>query len=538
MKPPKGVGRWLKQLSQSVSSSQEEQQGQDSRKQQESLDSDILRNMKKIEKRFARTDDLVIRPISDHGKTQACVIYITAAASSTEVSTQVVEPMVRALTSQIDRRKMKPANLKEAITAARVTQASTFQDVAEALVNGRCVVLIQGESIAQIVWVEGWRGRNIDVPQTEPAQNGPVEGFTENLADNFSLIRRRLRSEKLRIEEYKLGHQSNTPVAIVYMENLAREEIVQEVRKRLDRVKLDSIVDINYIKELILDDPWSPWPNFIVTERPDRTVAHLVEGHVAVLVDGTPWVLLVPVTVNAMMQSPDDYYVHFYPGTFTRYLRWISTIVALLAPSLYVSLLSYHHELIPSSLVFTIISSRERIPLPPFLEALAMESAFEILREAGLRMPQQIGPALSIVGGLVIGEAAVRAGLVSPLMIVVVGMTAIATFVIPSRDFNNSIRLLRFPALIMAGMLGLFGVLVYLMFIVALLLRMRSFGVPLLFPFVPIWPKGIDDSMMRTPWWRQRFRPWPVVRPDAIRSQPDNAKPPSAGVHDKERSRR
>lgn len=495
------------------------------------LYSNVEKNIEVITRMFDRTDDFVVRRINYNGRLEACVLFIEGAADAHDIANQAIEPIVAML--EHSGRTVDPvtrsARIDEVISAAKMTTAKTFQDISDAVVNGRLVILIPDDREARVAWLEGWKTRNIDQPTAEQTQGGPMDSFTEGLLDKISLIRRRIRSDRLRVEQIKLGETAHNPVAFMYLDSITRKEIVDEVRRRLQTIEIDSVIDVNYIKELILDEPWSPWPNFLVTERPDRTVAQILEGHVAIIIDGSPWALIVPITIDAFLQSPDDYYVHFYVSSFVRILRWFGAAIALLAPSLYVAVLTYHHELIPSGILFTILASRERLPLTPFVEALVMEGAFEILREAGLRMPTQTGPALSIVGVLVIGDAAVRAGIVSPLMIIVVGLTAISTFIIPSRDFNNVIRILRFPALVASGLLGLYGILIYLMFVMGLLLRMRSFGVPFLSPLIPLWKKGVVDSLVRGPWWEQKFRPWHVVKPDEVRSEPDGKEPAFGG---------
>lgn len=529
MKSPKGPKSWVQSVYNLLSSTP--QGDEPSRERRQPLSGDVHRNAAQIQKIFGKSEDLVVRSLTYRGRLHAGIVYLNGATSKGDIAEFVVKPILDAL----ERGPIKKGTLHEVIIAAKVTAVSTVQEAIKEITNGSCILFEAGSPTAYAVAVEEWPSRNIQPPQFESTQAGPAVGFTEDLMTKLAQIRRRLRTPNFRIEQFDIGIQVRTPVAITYIENIVRAEIVEEVRNRLKKIEIDAIIDTNYIKELILDSPWSPWPSFQVSERPDRVVSALLEGQVAILIDGSPWALIVPATLDGFLQSADDYYLHFYPASFTRLLRWIAVSVALLAPSLFVSLLSYHHELIPSSLLFTILASRERVPFPPFLEALLMEGSFEILREAGLRMPQQIGPALSIVGGLVIGEAAVRAGLVSPLMIVVVGMTAIATFVIPSREFNNSVRLLRFPALVAAGMLGLFGVIIFLMFTVALLLRMRSFGVPLTMPIIPLWSKGLGDSVVRAPWWQQRFRPWHMARPDEIRSLGKHQTPSHQSLKDKDR---
>lgn len=479
----------------------------------DSLSKNVRRDVERIQRAFGQANELVIRTFESedpHGA-RGAVIFINGLVSTTAIAQYVIGPLLT-----------NPPSAEP--FAAEKESVTSLKDVISALTYGKCVLLRQGQPAVSFD-VRSWEKRSVERAEIEPTELGSMEGFVEDLATNIVLLRRRLRTHKLQTERVEIGTESHTDVRIVYLAGIVREALVEEVRSRLQDIELDMPIDTSVLDEMTADVPWSPFPNGVMTARPDRAVGLLMEGHVAVLVDGTPMALVAPGSLAAMLQAPDDYYSHFYVASFTRVIRWIGGIIGLLASSIYVAIISYNHELIPSRLLFTIAAGREGVPFPPIAEAFLMELTFEILREAGLRIPRQIGQALSIVGVLVIGDAAVRAGLVSPLMIVVVGMTAISTFTIPSKPLADSIRLLRFPIILFAGALGLFGVFFGLFLIVGILVASRSFGVPYTAPFVPVWPRGLRDAMIRTPMWWQLFRPWYLVNPDRVRQHPSGQLP-------------
>jgi spore germination protein KA len=322
----------------------------------------------------------------------------------------------------------------------------------------------------------------------------------------------------------------------MYIKGIANEDILGEVRRRLDGIRIDGILESGYIEDLIQDEVWTPFPTVYNSERPDVIAGGLLEGRVAILVEGTPFVLMVPVVLDSFLQSAEDYYQRYDFATFIRMLRFVSFLIALLFPSLYVAVVTYHQEVLPTSLMLNLAAQRENVPFPPIVEAFVMEVIFEILREAGLRMPKAVGNTISIVGALIIGQAAVEAGIVSSAMVIVVALTAITNFVIPSLSFAIAIRLLRFVFLVLAGTLGMYGIAVGLLMMVLHLASLRSFGIPYLKPFAPFAPSGLKDAVFRFPLWsmnrrpaflsRDRFRQGPNQKPD----KPPGERPGEGGA--------
>lgn len=359
----------------------------------------------------------------------------------------------------------------------QVKETDRLEDVVEAVLSGDTVLLVDGHPFAIINGARGWESRQITEPETEVVVRGPREAFVETLRTNTALIRRKVKNPNLKIEMLKLGQVTKTDVAVVYIKGIVNDKLVGEVKSRLQGIDIDSVLESGYIEELIEDNPWSPFPQVNHTERPERLAARLLEGRVGIMVDGTPFVLTVPTVFIEFLHSAEDYYERFTIATAIRLLRFLAFFLSLLAPSLYIAIITFHQEMLPTALLLSIAAQREAVPFPAFVEALVMELSFEILREAGVRLPRQVGQAVSIVGALIIGEASVRAGLVAPATVIVVAFTGISSFVF---FYSASIatRLLRFPIMVLSATLGLFGLISGVIVIVVHLCTLRSFGTP------------------------------------------------------------
>lgn len=392
--------------------------------------------------------------------------------------------------------------------ANEIRKISTVGDALDAILSGDAVLFFGQEQEALVIGVRGWVNRGVVEPETESAIRGPREGFTETLRTNTSLIRRKIKSPYLRIVSLKIGEVTRTDIVVVYIENLAKPEIVQEVMKRLQKIKIDGVLESGYIEEMIEDNPYSPFPQIFFTERPDVLAADLLEGKLGIFVDGTPIALSLPVVFSQFLQVSEDYYERAIYVILVRFIRYIGTLFALLAPAVYIAVTTFHQEILPTSLALNVAAGREGVPLSALLEALFMTVALEILQEAGLRLPRASGQAIGIVGALVIGESAVRAGLVSPLMVIIVGLTAISSYVIPAYDLGIAVRILRYPLMFLAGSLGFFGIGLGMYALLIHLLGLRSFGLPYLSPLAPLKVRAfLQDTFVRAPWWALKRRP-------------------------------
>lgn len=393
------------------------------------------------------------------------------------------------------------------LTSMRIKETEDFLELVDYVLNGRVAIVIDGSPNALLCNVAGPQGRAIEEPVTEPVVRGPRDGFVEDYQTNISLIRRRIRSSRLKVEELEVGTLSKTIIALCYIKDLVQDSLIEEVRTRINRINIDAIHDSGIIEELISDQPFSLFPLAQYSERPDKVAGSLVEGKVAIIVDNSPMIIVVPITFVSLLQASEDYYNQFLFASFIRVIRFLSLNIALLLPALVVAIMTFHQEIIPDKLMGVIITTRKELPFPIYAEVLFMEMFFEVLREAGVRLPRTIGQSVSIVGGLVIGQATVNAGFVGFIPVIVVSLTAVASFAIPSYAAGTSIRILRFGLIILATFLGGVGIMLGLMFILFYLCGLRSFGVPYLSPIAPLSPRDMKDSFIRVPWWAMLTRP-------------------------------
>ena len=412
-----------------------------------------------------------------------------------------------------------------------VTEVKDLDALFDQVLMGSTALLLEGTATALAIDTAGWKTRDIEESDAEISIRGPRESFNESIHDNLSLIRRRLRVPQLWVEGFRLGSLSRTQVAVVYIKGLAGEEMLEEVRTRLQQIDTDSIIESGQVEEFIEDTPFTFLPLFLRTERPDRVTASLAEGQVAIFTDGSPFALLAPVTLFNMLQAPEDSFEKVFIGTFLRFLRLAAITISTFLPGLFVAVLNFHPEILPTTLFLRIASAREGIPFPLVFELAIMEFVFEILREAGVRLPAAIGPAISIVGALVLGDAAIQAGIVSPPVVIVVALTAIASFAVPNFALGISGRLLRFLFVILGAVFGLFGLQIGIFILLVHLCALRSLGIPYMAPVAPFIWNDMKDNILRFWKWGQVTRPRLTGFQEPVRQSPRQAqryyKPPS-----------
>lgn len=366
--------------------------------------------------------------------------------------------------------------------------------------------------------------RSLTTPEIEFSVVGPKEAFVESLGQNLNLIRKRLPVKELIVEEFTLGSLSNTRVAMLYMDGITNEENINTVRQRLEEIEFDAITDSSYIVQLISDNANSPFPQLLDTERPDRVAGILAEGKIAIVVEGSPHVLIGPTTLVEFFSSFEDYFLNWFVASFFRLIRVFAVLFSILATPLYVAILTYHYELIPGDLVGTLVTSRQVVPFPPILEAIFLELTIELLREAGARLPTKVGQTIGIVGGIVIGTASVEAGLTSNVLLIIVALAALASFTTPVYKMANTIRLLRFPILLFAELWGLLGIVFAFCILLTHLLRLTSLGRPFLEPIFPPRFQDLKDSFIRLPFAKQSLRPIYLRTKDRVRFNEGKAK--------------
>ncbi|OAA90060.1 spore germination protein [Clostridium ljungdahlii] len=492
------------------------------------LSLDLTSNIEIIKKMLGFSSDITVRnfTITPDAEIRAAVIFIKGLAERELINEQVIGALM--LNDRFG--SVKNTNeffqmIKEyGLPSTYVNEESNINNIVTELIDGNTILLLDKIDKVLIVGSTGWKDRAISESTSETSVRGPKDCFTENIENNTALIRRHIKSPDLRIESFKIGTKTKTTVLIAYLEGIAREGIIDEVRERLGRIKIDGILESGYIEELIEDTPSSMFPQIEHSERPDKISAAILEGRVAILVDTTPYVLMVPTIFVQFIQSVDDYYQRFPIGSFARFIRIIAYFVSIFLPSLYIALTSFHQEMIPTTLALSIAASREGVPFPSIGEAFIMEITFEVLIEAGLRLPKQAGQAVSIVGGIVIGQAAVQAGIVSQAMVIVVALTGISSFAIPAFNASSSSRLLRFPLMIVASVLGLPGILAVASIILTHLNSLRSFGINYMEPFISADKSIVEDTVFRKHWWKMNRLPSYIARKSIIKQAP-NMKP-------------
>jgi len=402
-------------------------------------------------------------------------------------------------------------------------------ELATHVLEGSAIVCLPGTVEGLAIQMEQAPKRAISEPTSSPVVIGPHEGFIEDASTNLSLVRRRLRTPRLWVEPFRLGGVSQTTVYLLHLHGIADDLVVQEARRRIGGIRIDGVLDANYVLELIRDAPGLPVPTIMRTERPDKVAAGLLEGQFAVVVDGSPFALLAPITFAHLLKSSEDYYQGWFPSSVLRFFRLAALLMGVLLPGVYTAIVTYHQELIPTPLLIVLASSRENVPLPTIVELLLMMGLFEVIREAGVRVPQGIGSAVTIGGTLVVGQAAVRAGIVSAPIIIVVSGVVISFLAVPDYDLVQISRFLVYPLLVGASILGLFGLLFVALGFALIAASLRSFGVPFLSPLAPMRPRNWKDFLVRVPWWGMNTRPASTGQANPVRQAP-NQKPKPPGL--------
>lgn len=437
--------------------------------------SSVVRNVETLKRRFADHGSISVHLFeSKAGEPVAAVAYVTVLIDEKRLYQHII-PLIgercRAQSGDLE-------SIAEAVRDLGIEQTVSDMDEAEHLITDACIVLfIEGRAEALGMNMAGYGRRAIEEPMLEVNVRGPRAGFIEDLNTNLGLVYRRLKTPKLQTRSYVVGKESRTDVRLLYLEDQVDARVLGEVERRLAAVRLNVVVDSAQIEEWIQDSPYSPFSQIQNTERPDRVATALNQGKVAILTDGSPNVLLAPAIFTDFLHPSEDLYEKFYFANFLRGLRVVTLFISLFLPSVYIALTTFHLEMIPTPLMLTFLATKAGIPLPTFLEALVMEIAFEVLREASLRLPQAIGQSVSIVGALIIGEAAVQSGIVSRPMVIIVALTGIASFTIPSFNTAITLRMLRFPLIFVAAWTGVFGIALSMFVLVLHLCSLKSFGV-------------------------------------------------------------
>ncbi len=486
---------------------------------------DILEeNIKLFTNIFSDNDTLIIRKFQNKylDAAKCCIIYFEGMVDNEILNKNVIKPILSDnLNEEILNKNLLDELQYKVIDSNEVKSTTDIGSIIDSVLYGDTILLLDGYDKVLIINTKGWETRAVPEPSSEKVVRGPREGFTESIMINLSLIRRKIKDHNLKFKFRELGAKTHTHVCVCYIEGVASEKIINELNKRLDDINIDGILDSGYIQELIKDSPYSPFETVGTTERPDVLAAKLLEGRIGIFVDGTPFVLTVPFLMIEYFQTNEDYYNNFIYASINRILRITGGLLSISVPAVYISLTTYNQEMIPTPLVLSISGAREGIPFPTVIEALLMLLVFEILREAGTRMPGQIGQAVNIVGALVLGQAAVDAKLVSAPIIIVIALTGISSLLIV--NLIGASIILRTALLILAATMGMYGYIFGVVALIIYLMSMRSFGVPYMLNIISFNEEDIKDTIIRAPWWEMNFRTKLIAPKDYVR-QPKKSK--------------
>ena len=474
----------------------------------------IDENIQMLENIFKDCSDIVTREfrVGVEQNHRMYVTYLDGMADKDLIHDHILRPLM------LEARLIAPdpGNIKRKVFELASEGSMSVSDIKEkdnldegvlAILSGDTLMLIDGIPKILIISSRKWPTRAISEPIGEMTIRGSRQGFVETFRFNTALLRREIRDPKLKIKSKQLGERTKTDLGIAYLEDVVNYRVLEEVEKRLDMIDIDGILESGYIEQLIEDRWFSLFPQVKYTERPDVVAAAVLEGKVAILIDNTPMALIVPTTLNSLLQSPDDYYERWWISTMIRWVRMAGLIISFLLPGGYIATAAYHTGIIPTQLTLFMAGTRDTVPFPVYIEAFLMEIIFELLREAGIRLPGQIGATIGIVGSLIIGQSAVEAGLVSPIMVIIVSLTAIASFAIPSYNLTISFRMMRFLAMIASAVLGLYGLILIVILTLAHLATLNSFGVPYLSPAVSSKRSDWKDSFVKAPLPVMKSRP-------------------------------
>lgn len=490
-------------------------------------------NLEYIKTRFNSliNSDIIIREFTltvRNRQYQAFLLFIEGMVDTNLINNYVLKPLMlrnnantyegdqdrivsEAKTNNITVRKVKKFNILDYISSCllpqnNVSQESSFDEIINNINAGDCALFIDTLNVAFNIDVKGFKQRSINTPQNEIVIKGPHEAFVENIRVNTSLIRRIINNENLIIQNIEVGNITKTRCALCYIKDIANSDLVAEVEYRLNNLQVDSVLSSGELEQLLVDSNDLGVPRVLSTERPDTTSRHLLQGRVIVIINGAPYALIMPATLSDFLSTPEDINLKPAFANFLKAIRFLSAVITLLLPGIYIAITSFHQEIFPTELLFSILSARENVPFPVIVEILLMEISFELIREAGLRVPSPIGFTIGIVGALVIGEAAVSASIVSPTLIIIVAITAIASSAIPDFSFGFHLRLFRFIFILLGFMAGFLGISLGLFAYISILANMKSFGISSTLPFAPyINSKG--NKYFLPPIWKREYRP-------------------------------
>lgn len=473
------------------------------------ISKNIEKNMDFISRSFNTREnrDIIVRRFLAAGKYKAFIVFLDGMVDKNVINNFILRPL---LTSD----KLKEENsicqlntvLFQVIETNQTTKVVDQDTAVYEILSGNTILFIDGCDYYISAETKGFEKRSVERPQIEAAIAGSQEAFTETLKTNVTLIRKNIKYKNLTTEYLKLGSKTKVLCGIVYIKGLTNPAIIDEVKRRINGIKADFVLGGGMLEQFIEDNPMSLFPSVLSTERPDKTASNILEGRVAILVDGIPFASIVPVTFASFMHTTEDAFMRWQYGTFIRFIRFAALLNAILLPSFYVAMTNFHQEMIPTELLIAIAQAKENVPFPTIVEVMLMEISFELIREAGIRIPGMIGNTLGIIGALILGQAAVQANIVSPILIIIVAITGLSNFTIPSYTFGFSIRILRFIFIFAGALLGFYGITITWIILTAVIFSKKSFGINYFAPITPVMRRE-RDFLIRHPVWRKEKRP-------------------------------
>lgn len=473
------------------------------------VSANLRENEKYLRSRLENCSDILIRPmrLGDKHKVDCLMVYIEVAVSNMMLDDSALGKMINHFW------EISPEDIQEfvrhnSLGIADVKKLENLDESIDAMLAGNAVFFIDGYDKAMKISSKGYPSTGVMEAESEKVLRGSREGFSDSVKSNSALVRKRLRDTRLKVEEYKIGVRSHTLTQVLYMDDLVHEGLLEEVKERLEEFQIDGILDSGMLEQLTEDVWYSPFPQYQTTERPDRAVQEILKGKVVILCDNSPEALILPGNFSSFMESSEDWYHRFEMASFLRILRYLAVIMATVLPGLYLAVIRFHTQILPSALILSFAEAREGVPFSSVVELIFLELAFELIREAGVRVPGSLGNAIGIVGGLVIGQAAVEANLVSPIVVMIVALTALGSMTVPNEEFAAAFRLVKYRFLILGGYLGIYGIVLGVYLVIGHLAGLISFGIPYLVPFIKKEQKGSKgEGVLRVPLRKRVLRP-------------------------------
>lgn len=462
-------------------------------KMQNLLSKKLDENMNYLNDRFSDSPDIKRQKLLLKDGTPALLVYVDGLVNMDVLQRDIVSHVMQLDSNHIFDDSLQTVNIPT-INSSLVEDLDTL---VQYILSGMTALLFNGYDRALSISVIQFEKRSISNPEVEKNVRGPHEGFVETLNTNIAIMRRKIKNSRLKFKHVTVGTITNQNVAIAYIEGLANPENIQTVYDKLTRIDYDGVFDVGYLEQLLTDNPYTPFPHYLASERPDKIVSCLQEGKLVILLDGSPSALIMPISFFSAFQAPDDYNSNWLVGSLNRLVRILGLVIAVFSPAFYVAIVSFHYYMVPLDLLVPLAESRIKVPFPPFIEVLILEYTIEMLREASIRLPTYIGTSIGIVGGLVIGQAAVAAGIVSNLVIIIVAATALASYIIPNYDMSLAIRYIRFIVMFFASIFGIIGIVISALIIIGHLVVLESLGEPYLKPILPFRANDFKDTLLR-----------------------------------------